>query len=168
MYLYLLVFSHYVMSYSLVASWTIAHQAPLSMDDFPGKNTRVGCHLLLQGIFLTQGSNQHLLCLLHWQMYSLPLSYLGSLCIYRDVCVCVCVCVCACAQLLNHVWLFVTLWAEAHHASLFMGVFRQEYLSGFPFPTPEDLPNPGIEPTSPASVGRFFFTTAPPRKHLYR
>ena len=35
----------------------------------PGKNTGVGCHSLLQGIFLTQGSN---LCLLHWQADSLP------------------------------------------------------------------------------------------------
>ena len=33
----------------------------------PGKNTGVGCHILLQGIFLTQGLNLHLLCLLHWQ-----------------------------------------------------------------------------------------------------
>ena len=40
--------------------------------DFPGKNTGVGCHLLLQGIFLTQGSN---LRLLHWQVDSLPLSH---------------------------------------------------------------------------------------------
>ena len=37
------------------------------------KNTRVGCHALLQGIFPTQGSNQHLLCLLHWQVGTLPL-----------------------------------------------------------------------------------------------
>ena len=35
--------------------------------DSPGKNTGVGCHFLLQGIFLTQGSNLHLLHLLHWQ-----------------------------------------------------------------------------------------------------
>ena len=40
--------------------------------DFPGKNTGVGCSFLLQGIFLTQGSNPHLLCLLHWQADSLP------------------------------------------------------------------------------------------------
>ena len=40
--------------------------------DSPGKNTGVGCHALLQGIFLTQGSNPCLLCLLHWQD-SLPL-----------------------------------------------------------------------------------------------
>ena len=41
--------------------------------------TWVGCHVLLRGIFLTQGSNPHLLCLLHWQAGSLPLSYLGIL-----------------------------------------------------------------------------------------
>ena len=40
--------------------------------DSPGKNTGVGCHFLLQGIFLTQGLNPHLLCLLHWQAGSLP------------------------------------------------------------------------------------------------
>ena len=46
--------------------------------DHPGKNTRVGCCALLQGIFLTQGSNPHLLGLLHWQVHSLPLSHQGS------------------------------------------------------------------------------------------
>ena len=48
--------------------WSIAHQAPLSMD-FLGKSTGAGCHFLLQGIFLTQGLN---LCLLPWQVDSLP------------------------------------------------------------------------------------------------
>ena len=42
--------------------WTVAHQPPL---DFPGKNTGVGCHFLLQGIFPNQGSNPGLLCC--WQ-----------------------------------------------------------------------------------------------------
>ena len=46
--------------------------------DFLGKNTGVGCHFLLQGIFKTQGLNPHLLCLLPWQMDSLPLYQLGS------------------------------------------------------------------------------------------
>ena len=41
--------------------------------DSPGKNTGVGCHALLQGISLTQGSNLRLLHLLHWQAGSLPL-----------------------------------------------------------------------------------------------
>ena len=44
--------------------------------DSPGQNTRVGCHFLLQGIFLTQESN---LSLLHWQSDSLPLNHQGSL-----------------------------------------------------------------------------------------
>ena len=46
--------------------------------DSPGKNTGVGCHTLLQGIFPTQGSNPHLFCLLHWQGGSLPLAPLGK------------------------------------------------------------------------------------------
>ena len=47
---------------------------------FPGKNTGMGCHALLQGIFPTQGSNPRLLCLLQWQVDSLPLSHPGSPC----------------------------------------------------------------------------------------
>ena len=46
--------------------------------NFPGKNTRVGCHFLLQGICLIQGLNLHLLCLLHWQVDSSAQSHLGS------------------------------------------------------------------------------------------
>ena len=45
---------------------------------FTGKNTGVGCHFLLQGIFPTQGSNPSLLRLLHWQADSWPLQHLGS------------------------------------------------------------------------------------------
>ena len=47
--------------------------------NFPAKDTRVGCHFLLQGIVPTQGSNPCLLCVLHWQMDSLPLHHLESL-----------------------------------------------------------------------------------------
>ena len=57
-----------------VTPWTVACQAPLSMES-PCKNTRVGCHFLPQGIFPTQGSNPGLL---HWQADSLPLSHQGS------------------------------------------------------------------------------------------
>ena len=42
--------------------------------DSPGKNSGVGCHALIQGIFPTQGSNPRVLCLLHWQVGSLPLA----------------------------------------------------------------------------------------------
>ena len=44
----------------------------------PEKNTGVGCHVLLQGIFLTRGSNPCILHLLHWQACSLPLTPLGK------------------------------------------------------------------------------------------
>ena len=44
-----------------------------------------------------------------------------------------------------------------------MGFSRQEYWSGLPFPPPGDLPDPGIEPVSPASAGGFF-TAEPPGK----
>ena len=50
---------------------------------------------------------------------------------------------------LSHVWLFVTTWTVAYQAPLSMEFSRQEYWSGLPFP-PGDLPNPGIEPGSPA------------------
>ena len=46
--------------------------------NFPDKNTGVGCHSLLQGIFPTQGSNLYLLCLLHGQVGSLPLAPAGK------------------------------------------------------------------------------------------
>ena len=50
----------------------------LCLWGFPGKNTRVGCHFLLQGVLLTQGLNPHLL---HSQADSLPLSHHGSSCL---------------------------------------------------------------------------------------
>ena len=60
------------------------------------------------------------------------------------VCVCVCVCV-----LLSRVRLFATPWTIAHQP-LSMEFSRQEYWSKLPFPSPGDLPDPGIEPSSPA------------------
>ena len=62
-------FSHVQLS---ATSWTVARQAPLSMD-FPGKNTRMGWYFLLLGISPTQGSN---LRLLHWQTGSLLLRWI--------------------------------------------------------------------------------------------
>ena len=56
-----------------------------------------------------------------------------------------------CAELLSHVRLLATLWTVAHHALIFVGVFRQEYWSELPFPplgAPLDL---GIDPVSPVS-----------------
>ena len=45
---------------------------------------------------------------------------------------------------------FVTPWTAAHQSHLSMGFPRQECWSGLPFPSPGDLPDPGLEPASPA------------------
>ena len=68
-----------------------------------------------------------------------------------------------CAQSLSHVQLFVTSWAVAHQAPLPMDFSRQEYWSGLLFPSPEDFPNPGIEPRSPA-LQVDSLLSEPPRK----
>ena len=58
---------------------------------------------------------------------------------------------------------FVTPWIVALQAPLSMGLPRQEYWIGLPFPSPGDLPDPEIELASPALAGRFF-STEPPGK----
>ena len=70
-----------------------------------------------------------------------------------------------CVCTLNCVWLFATTWTIAPQAPLSVEFSRQEYWIGLPFPTPGDLPKPGIESMFPALAGRFF-TTAPPRKRM--
>ena len=60
---------------------------------------------------------------------------------------------------------FATPWTAAYQAPLSMGFLRQKYWRGLPFPSPEDLPNPEIEPESPALAGGFF-TTQPPGKPM--
>ena len=79
---------------------------------------------------------------------------------YSYICIYVCVCVCVC------VYPFMTLWTVAHQAPLSMRFPRQKYWSGLPFPTPRDLPDPGMEPTSPVSstLAGDFFTTEPSGK----
>ena len=120
----------------------VAHQAPLS-GNFPGKNTEVGSHFLLQRIFPTQGLN---LGPLHcrWILYRLNHQLLNSF---------------------GRVQLFLTPWTVALQAPLSMGFSRQEYWNGLPCPPPGDLPNPGIEPASRslmsvALASRFFTTRA--------
>ena len=71
----------------------------------------------------------------------------------RNVCVCMCV--------LSRARLFATPWTVARQAPLSVGFSRQEYWNGLPFPSPGNLPDPGIKsvsPSSPALAGRFFTT----------
>ena len=51
---------------------------------------------------------------------------------------------------LSHVQLFATPWTVVYQSSQSMGFSRQEYWTGLPFPSPGDLPDPGIELGSPA------------------
>ena len=96
----------------------------------------MGCHALLQRIFLTQGLNLHLLCLLHWQLVSSPpvppgkpmgchgtqqvqsqqvlVTFLVSMCVFSCV------------------WLFEAPWTLAHQAALSIEFSRQEHWSGMP------------------------------------
>ena len=66
-------------------------------------------------------------------------------------------------KLLSRVRLFGTPWTVAYQAPPSMGFSRQEYWSGVPFPSPGDLPNPGIEPRSPA-LEADALTSEPPGK----
>ena len=66
-------------------------------------------------------------------------------------------------KLLSHVRLFVTPWTVAYQASPSMQFSRQEYWSGLPFPSPGDLPSPGIEPGSP-TLEADALTSEPPGK----
>ena len=61
-----------------------------------------------------------------------------------------------CVKLLSRVRLFAAQWTVARQAPLSLGFSRQEYWSGLPFPSPGDLPDPGIKPESPALASGFF------------
>ena len=98
---------------------------------------------------------------------------------YAYICMCIYMCTHTC--MCTYMWcalfwlvtqsrltLFVTPWVAARQGPLSMGFPRQEYWSGLPFLPPGDLPNPGIQPSSSALIGRFF-TTEPSGKpsHIY-
>ena len=107
---------------------------------FPGKNAGVGCHFLLQGIYLTQGLNSPLAPrVLPGRFFNTeppgkpPVDPGGGV------------------GLVAKSYLTPAMpGTVAHQAPLSMGFSRQEYWSRLPFPSPRDLPDPGIEPRSPA------------------
>ena len=112
--------------------------------NFPGKNTRVGYHFLLQEIFLTQGSNPHHLCLLNCRQLLYLLSHQRNpICtnIYTW-------------KLLSHVWLFETPWTIACLAllSLSMGILQARILEQLAMPSSRDR-------TQVSCIAGRFFTT---------
>ena len=68
---------------------------------------------------------------------------------------------------LSRVWLFSTLWTVVHQAPLSMGFSRGEYWSGVPFPSLGDLPNPGVEPGSPALQADALPSEPPGKSKVY-
>ena len=68
---------------------------------------------------------------------------------------------------LSGVKLFAIPWTVAYQASLSMGFSRQEYRSGLPFPSPGDLPDPGIEPRSPTLQTDAFILWATREAHIH-
>ena len=79
-----------------------------------------------------------------------------------------CVCVLSC---FSHVRLCATLWTVARQGPLSMGFSLQEFWSGLPFPSSEDLPEPGIKPVSLKShalAGGFFTTSTIQEAHILR
>ena len=97
--------------------------------DFPGKRTGVGCHCLLQHNWAQWGI---------FTIWKCQLSCNSLLCWVSEW------------KSLSCVQIFATPQTIAHQAPPSMGFSRQEYWSGLPFPSPEDLPDTGIEPGSPA------------------
>ena len=61
----------------------------------------------------------------------------------------------------SRVWFFAILWTIVLQAHMSMGFSRQEYWNGYPFPSPEDLPNPGIKPRSPTLQEDSFLSELP-------
>ena len=127
--------------------------------DFPGKNTGVGCHF--QGLFPTQGLCPGVLCLLYWQVDSLPMHHLGSppfpyglflkywiefpvlysrslLVIYFTYGCCLVAKLCP--------TLFDPMDCVACQAPLSRGFPRHKYWSGFPFPSSGIFPTQGSNP----------------------
>ena len=162
-YIYIYLSSVDVPCVPTVTLWTVACQAPLSME-FSSKNTGVGSHALLQRIFPNQGSNPCCLCLLHFWQILYQLSHQGSKIPKGKVCCsffstkynkldichgntcftyvysedlnvkqCCTACMLSC---FSHVPPTVIPWTVALWAPLSMEFSRQECWSRMPFPLP--------------------------------
>ena len=120
------------MSDSLLPIWTVACQVPLSRG-FSRQEYWSGVFFLLQGTFPDPGSNLPLMS------FALAGEFFTTSASWRSE-----------VKSLTRVRRFVTPWTVAYQAPLSLGFSRQEYLSGLPFPSPGELPNPGIKSGSPA------------------
>ena len=114
-------------------------------------------HSLLQGIFLTQGLNPCLFCLLSWQVGSLPLGpQIGAISFYpMRVC-----------SVVQSRLILCNPMDYSPPGSSVHGISQARIQNGLPFPSPGVLLDPGVKPESPAfpALADGFFTTEPPGK----
>ena len=133
---------------------SVAHQAPLSME-FSRQEYCSRLRFPLPGDFPDPGIKPMSLTtpFLHWQVDSLPLAPPHK--VKMKV------------KSLSLVQLFATPWTVAHQGPPSIGFSRQEYCSGLPFPSPGDLPNPGIEPRSPGLQADALTSHINTQKYMY-
>ena len=133
--------------------------------DSPGKNTAVGCHFLLQCMKVKSQSEvtQSCLTLSDPMDCSLPGSSIPGIFQAR---VLEWGAIAFSIKSLSCVQLFGIPWTVAHQAPPSMGFSRQEYWSGLPFPSPGNLPDPGIKPRSP-TLQADALTSEPPGMHKF-
>ena len=123
-----------------VSLWTLACHAPLSMG-FPRQKYWSGCHFLLQGSGLPRPGIKPVSLALASGFFTTEPPRKSTIASITMILMKV--------KSLSCVRLFATPWTVAHQAPPSMGFSRQEYWSGLPFPSPGDLPDPGIELRSP-------------------
>ena len=134
-----------------VSPWIVVHQAPLSMGFSRLEYwSELSCHPL--GDIPDPGI----------EPVSPALQVDFSLLGHREALYNLCMYVCYSH---SHVQLFEILWTVACQAPLSMGFSRQEHWSGLPFPSPGNLPNPGMTPESPA-LQADSLPSEPPGKHF--
>ena len=137
--------SHFSHVQLFAVLWTVACQVPLSMG-FSRQEYWSGLPFPSPGNLPDPGIKPMSPAL---QVNSLPLHHRETPgCVFvRQKCMSTTVCM---LSRFSRVQLFAVLWTVACQAPLSMGLPRQEYGSGLPFPSPGDLPHPGIELVSPA------------------
>ena len=104
----------------------------------------MGCHFLLQGKSLIQNHNSKEPILWGSAFFTVQVAHPNMKVKVK-------------VKLLSRVQLSVTPWTVAYQAPPSTGFSRQQYWRGLPFPSPRDLPDPGIEPWVSCTVGRHFY-----------
>ena len=129
--------------------WNLSKVIPCGVKLGKVKNNSTGMEESREGVHVGEKNTKEMEIKLWFFAFPVGLFILKT---WRSMCLCLVVQLCP---------TFATLWTVACQAPLSMGFSRQEYWHGLPFPPPGDLPDPRIEPVTPALAGRFL-----PLSHL--